>query len=49
MYTNADSLSNKIHELELLARERKYDVIAITEVLPKNSEYGVENSVLEGF
>ena len=49
MYTNADSLSNKIHELELLAREMKYDVIAITEVLPKNSEYGVDHFVLEGY
>ena len=36
MYTNADSLFNKMGELVVLVTERKYDVIAITEIFPKN-------------
>ena len=36
MYTNADSLFNKMGELVTLVTEKKYDIIAITEVFPKN-------------
>ena len=38
MYTNADSLSNKINELKLLIRslDKKPGIIAITEVKHKN-------------
>ena len=38
LYTNADSLSNKINELKLLIRslEKKPGIIAITEVKHKN-------------
>ena len=36
MYTNADTLTNKGEELAMLAREKDYDVIIVTEILPKN-------------
>ena len=36
MYTNADSLFNKLGELQTLISEKKYDIIAITEIFPKN-------------
>ena len=35
LYTNADSLSNKLHELSALANKDDLDVICITETLPK--------------
>jgi hypothetical protein len=35
MYTNADSLFNKLGELQTLISEKKYDIIAITEIFPK--------------
>jgi hypothetical protein len=36
VYTNADSLFNKLGELQTLISEKKYDIIAITEIFPKN-------------
>jgi hypothetical protein len=36
VYTNADSLFNKLGELQTLISEKKYDTIAITEIFPKN-------------
>ena len=36
-YTNADSLRNKINDLQARIEAEKPDIIAITEVLPKNS------------
>ena len=38
MYTNADSLLNKIGELQALITEKKYDIIDVTEVFPKNQQ-----------
>lgn len=35
LYTNADSLTNKVNELNLLAEIEKPDIICITETLPK--------------
>ena len=35
-YTNADSLLNKRDELALLISTNKYDIVVVTEVLPKN-------------
>ena len=32
-YTNADSLTNKFCQLQTLIKERKYDILAITEIL----------------
>jgi hypothetical protein len=49
MSTNADSLTNKLVELELLIKDRDYDVVAVTESLPKNSSHDIENFVLEGY
>lgn len=48
-YTNADSLPNKISELELRiqAAAEKPHIIAITEVKPKNSRYKVQQSELQ--
>ena len=37
LYTNADSLKNKLGQLELLAVEYKPEIIVITEILPKRS------------
>ena len=39
MYTNADQLFNKFNELELLVQTKIPDIIAITEVKPKNNRY----------
>ena len=36
MYTNSDSLVNKLGELEHFTGEMDFDLIGITEVLPKN-------------
>ena len=36
LYTNADALMNKRDELETLISINKYDIVVITEVLPKN-------------
>ena len=49
MYTNADSLTNKYPEFELLVKEHNYDIIAITEVLPKNTDYEIDNFILNGY
>jgi hypothetical protein len=38
-YTNADSLSNKIDELKLVAKNSQPKIIAICEVKPQNSRY----------
>ena len=40
-YTNADSLPNKKEEFENSIIKEKPDVVAITEVFPKNSRYKV--------
>jgi len=44
MYTNADSLLNKLDELK--SKILKYDLVAITEVKPKHTVGVVWNSVL---
>eukprot|EP00112_Aurelia_sp_Birch-Aquarium-sp1_P016644 Seg3791.4 transcript_id=Seg3791.4/GoldUCD/mRNA.D3Y31 product="hypothetical protein" protein_id=Seg3791.4/GoldUCD/D3Y31 len=46
IYFNADSLLNKIAELETLVAEQDPDIIAITETLPKNCEDPVQESEL---
>ncbi len=38
LYTNADQLPNKMHELLINIGIFRPDVIMLTEVLPKNSE-----------
>ena len=52
MYTNADCLCNKRDELTALINERKPDIIAITEVLPKNRSQSAYSDVewhLDGY
>ena len=44
MYTNADSLLNKRHELESIIREYKPHIIGISEVNPKNLIYPLNES-----
>ena len=38
LYTNADSLGNKLHELKAIAYNDDLDIICITETLPKNKQ-----------
>ena len=46
MYTNADSLSNKINELNIRIDSDRPDIICITEILPKNYLYEINNEEL---
>ena len=39
IYTNADQLNNKFNELQLLVKTHDPDIIAITEVKPKNCRF----------
>ena len=41
MYTNADTLTNKVSDLEAMANTHQPEVIAVTEVLPKNAQTSV--------
>jgi hypothetical protein len=50
VYTNADSLSNKMTELKTIAIIEKPHVIAVTEVKPKNyRDITLEDFTLEGY
>ena len=51
MYTNADTLTNKMRELQILAIERKADIIMITEVRPKHTKeiLSKQQFMLEGY
>ena len=44
-YTNADGLCNKLDELKLIIDEKSPDIIAITEVMPKNKEILTINEI----
>ena len=39
IYTNADQLNNKFNELQLMVKTHDPDIIAITEVKPKNCRF----------
>ena len=41
-YCNADSLYDKLPELEMRLNDRNIDVLVITEALPKNHKYGIQ-------
>ena len=47
LYTNADTLTNKMDELKLLLREESPGVIAVNEVLPKKSMFLVQEQELQ--
>ena len=44
-YTNTDGLLNKLDELKLIVDEKNPDIIAITEVMPKNKEILTVNEI----
>ena len=46
MYTNADTLTTKMRELNLLVNNEKIDVLLVTEVKPK---YSLENVTKQQF
>ena len=47
MSTNADSLGNKLKELEVLCCEARPDIIVVTEVKPKNSTHRTTEAQLQ--
>ena len=47
MYTNVDSLFNKMGELQALITEKKYDSIAVTEVFPKSQQLDYNDPELQ--
>ena len=47
LYTNADSLMNKIDELKVLVRDEKPHIIGICEVKPKNCRYSITDAELQ--
>ena len=49
MYTNTDTLTNKINELNFLIKERDYDVLAIAEIFPKTPNCPRDNFVFSGY
>ena len=44
LYTNADTLTNKMPELKVLIEEHKPLIIAITEVIPKKFRFPVQKA-----
>ena len=51
IYTNADQLNNKFNELQLLVKTHDPDIIAITEVKPKNCKFQplIDEYLLDGY
>ena len=51
MYTNADTVTNKLNELFLLAESHQLDIIMITEIKPKYSNETTDSAryKLEGY
>ena len=47
MYTNCDTLTNKISELIMAIEHNNPDIVVITEVIPKNNRYTLQKSELE--
>ncbi len=47
LYTNADSLKNKLIEFQTIVRNLNPDIMAISEVYPKNYRFVLENSELQ--
>ena len=48
MSINADQLPNKMNELELIQQEN-FDIIAVTETLPKRPDHNLQNVTLVGY
>ena len=51
MYLNADVLTNKMTELNFIITNEKPDIVAISEVLPKNSNRVIhkEEFIIPGY
>ena len=47
LYTNCDTVTNKLDELEASIDMNDPDIIVLTEVLPKNNRYTLQKSELE--
>lgn len=47
IYTNADSLLNKLDEFKSRFLQEKPDIVAITEVIPKNMRYVISKAELD--
>ena len=47
MYTNCDTLTNKICELKLAIDSNDPDIIVLSEVTPKNNRYILQESEIE--
>ena len=47
LYTNADTLTNKMTELQLLGADNKADIIVVTEIKPKYSLEPTNKQVLK--
>ena len=46
LYTNIDTITNKMHELQVKITETKAKIIAVVEIHPKNSRYQLTASEL---
>ena len=47
MYTNCDTLTNKLSELTVAIELNNPDIIVLTEVTPKNNRYTLQKSEIE--
>ena len=47
MYTNCDTLTNKLSELTIAIELNNPDIIVLTEVTPKNNRYTLQKSEIE--
>ena len=47
MYTNCDTLTNKIYELKFAKDSNDLDIIVLSEVTPKNNRYILQKSEIE--
>lgn len=45
-YNNADSLSNKLHELQISVQEHNPYIVFITEIKPKNSRIQMTENII---
>lgn len=45
MYTNVDSLYNKLGELKTLLKDKNYDIVALTEIFPKSQVIDYNDSI----
>ena len=44
IYTNADSLTNKLNELKMIIEAKEPEIIAVTEIFPKSKNFELDIS-----